>query len=267
MPPRGPVINACFARARTVDRRRDMTVSVPDFIGRAARALGLGDHDGAVGLYEQAVALDPAQADAWYNLGWLHRSARRFDAALDAYAQAIVAGVARPEEVHLNRAAILSDHLFRPEEAIDALRQALAVAPGFVPAWLNLGTIAEDRGDADAAREAYSAALRLDPGNGHAQARLATLDTLAGNAAAASAALEAALPLAPTADDRADMLFALGGAFDAQERYDDAWQAYAAGNRFARSVAHAAYDPKAQEALVDRLIAAFPASARAVAPR
>ena len=239
---------------------------LPTLIRTAEAQLRAGQAAAAAAGFAAVVAADPAQADAWFNLGWLHRNARRFDAALDAYAQAIAAGVARPEEAHLNRAAILSDHLFRADEAVAELRIALALDPAFVPAWISLGSVAEDLGREDEARAAYAAVLRLAPGNGRARARLAAFEVQAGRAGEAAGALKAALPLAASADDQADLLFALGTALDARGDYDDAWQAFEAGNWLARSVARVPDDPAAHRALVDRLIAAFPAPLTPLAP-
>lgn len=244
-----------------------MTADVAALIHAAEAQLQAGRSGEALASYRQALALGPAQPDAWFNLGWLLRSERRFPEALDAYARAIDAGVARPAEAHLNRAAILSDHLFQPDEASAELRTALALDARFVPAWISLGAIAEDLGRSEEARAAYRAALAIDPGLGRAHARLGVLDTLAGRARTAAAALKTALPLAATADDRADMLFALGEALDAQAAYEEAWQAYEAGNWFARSTATTRYDPRAHERLVDRLIAAFPRTIAALEPQ
>ena len=71
----------------------------------------------AINAYERLLALDPGLPDSWYNLGWLQRHARDFEGALSSYAQALARGVAAPEEVHLNRAVILSDHLARFDDA------------------------------------------------------------------------------------------------------------------------------------------------------
>lgn len=240
-----------------------MPSDLPTLIRTADAQLRAGYSAAALVAYGEVVAADPTQADAWFNLGWLHRNARRFDAALDAYAKAIGAGVAQPEEAHLNRAAILSDHLFRADDAVAELHTALVLDPEFVPAWLSLGQIEEDRGRAEAARAAYAAAVRLNPGNGRALGRLAGLDVQAGRAGEAVAALEAALPLAPTADDRADLLFGLGTALDAEGRYDQAWQAFEAANHFAVTASPARHDGAAEVTLTDRLIAALP---KALAP-
>ena len=234
-----------------------MTSDLSTLIRTAEAHLRAGRADAATAAFVAVVEAEPGHADAWFNLGWLHRSARAFDEALDAYARAIAAGVARPEEAHLNRAAILSDHLFSGDEAVAELATALVLNPAFVPAWLSLGQVEEDRGASEAARAAYATALRLAPGNGRARARLATFEIESGRATLAATALEAALPLASAADDRADILFGLGTALDADQRYDQAWQAFEAANWFAASVARVADDPTGHAALVDRLIAAF----------
>ena len=226
-----------------------------DLVRQADLLLGRGRLDDAARLYGEALAMEPAQPVAWFNLGWTLRALRRFDAALAAYGEALARGIDRPEDVRLNRATILSDHLFRPDEAIDELNRALASAPGNVAAWLALGLIHEDRGDAAPARSAYQRALRLAPGNGRATARLGAL-TIAGNDAAGAARdLAAALDGAAGPADRAEMLFTLGDAFDRLGRYGEAFPAYEAANVIARQFAQRRYDPAAQEALVDRLIA------------
>jgi hypothetical protein len=58
---------------------------------------------------------------------------------------------------------------------------------------------------------------------------------------------------------RADLGFSLGAALDRLSAYDEAFAAYAAANQASRAIAGARYDRAAQERLVDRLIAAFPA--------
>jgi tetratricopeptide (TPR) repeat protein len=225
---------------------------------RGAQALRAGQLTAAIAAYAALVELRPDLPNAWFNLGWAQRAARQFNEALDAYANAIAAGIARPEEAHVNRAAILADHLRQPEAAIAELHAALALNSRFVPAWLSLGTVFEDLGRPDDARHAYRSTLRSHPGNGRAHARLAAMDVTSGHAAAAVATLHDALPAAATLDDRAEILFGLGTAYDALARYDGAMQAFQAANHIARSLNVATYDPAAQERLVDRIIEAFP---------
>ncbi len=224
----------------------------------AARLRG-GDLPAAIAAFDEALALDPRQPDAWFNLAWAQRATRQFDAALASYAQAIAQGDPQPEQAHLNRATILSDHLFRPAAALVELEHALHANRGFLPAWLNLGNLHEDLGDRGAARRAYTEVLQRAPGDGRAHARLAAIDVADGAAGAAVARLRTVLPHAASVEDRADMLFALGNALDATGDAGDAFQAIEAANWIARSIAPTAYDPAAHTRLVDALISAYPA--------
>jgi tetratricopeptide (TPR) repeat protein len=155
---------------------------------------------------------------------------------------------------------ILSEHLNRIDDAQIELNKALAANPAYVPAQLNVGNLHEDQGHTEAARAAYSEALRIAPSNGRAHGRLAAIDVFENKAADAAARLRSALARpGVTPEDRAEMLFALGGALDALGQYDEAFRAYQEGNALRRTMAPAGYDPQAAEALIDAIIAAFPA--------
>ncbi|MEG3164964.1 sulfotransferase [Sphingomonas sp. PB2P19] len=228
----------------------------------AARALREQRVDDAIDAYRRVLAADPESTDSWYNLGYLLRCARSYEAALDAYGEALARGIGRPEEVHLNRAVILSEFLVRNGDAERELRAAVAGNPRFVTGWLNLGLLYEDRGDATAARDSYGRVLALDPAHPRALARLSAIDMFEGKARVVPARLAAVLgkPRLPAAD-AAEIGFALGGALDALGRYDDAFAAYARANQAAQAAAHPShrYDRAAQERLVDALIALPPA--------
>jgi tetratricopeptide (TPR) repeat protein len=229
-----------------------------DLALEADRLLGIGQLDDAIRLYERALAVDGRLPNAWYNLGWALRARRRFEAASHAYGEALRQGVRNPEDAHLNRAAIFSDHLHAHQSAVDELKKALRVAPAFVPALLNLGTLYEDLGNSDLARQAYKKALRYSRGNGRAIARLAMIDLSEGNHKAALIALEAALSTAASPTDGAEILFAKAAALDADAQYDAAFDTLIAANSLAQTGTRNRYDPLAQEELVTRLINAFP---------
>ena len=213
----------------------------------------------AIATYQRLLAIKPDLHGSWYNLGWLQKQARQFEEALESYQQALDRGVDDPEEVHLNRAVILSDHLGRPQEALGELEAALAINRDYVPALLNLGNLHEDRGDREAARQAYARAVELEPGNALALARLA------GVSDADQPLIERvrAAIASPQTDpvDKADLGFALGRLLDQAADYDAAFAAYTAANR-ASAASYGpqfrGYDRQAAERLVDRLIATFP---------
>lgn len=225
---------------------------------QAGRALANGQPAVAAELFQQVVVLEPNHADSWFNLGYARRHSRDYQGALAAYARAIELGIAGEEQALLNRAAILSEHLNRACEAENDLRRAVARAPGFIPAWVNLGLLHEDRGDRDGARDAYRAALREDASCARAQARLAALDP---DPVSAVWNLSNALGAGQRSpEDTAELEFALGNALDGLGRFEEAFAAVdRANSRMAAQRPLAArYDANEHERLVDALIASFP---------
>ena len=118
--------------------------------------------------------------DEWFNLGWKRQHEGRWQEALVAYEQALARGVEQPEEAHLNRAVIFAEALARSDDAAREVDAALDLNPRFVPAWVHLGSLHEQRGHRAAARHAYEQALALDPVQPLALARLAGLRPIAG---------------------------------------------------------------------------------------
>ena len=231
-------------------------------LSRAAALRRAGQIEEAIVAYEELLAREPALPNSWYNLGWLQRRARRYEQALASYAEALNLGIGEPEEVHLNRAVILSDFLARPDEAQAELQAALRLKPDYLPALLNLGNLHEDRGDRAAAETVYRKALEVDPRNALALSRVAGLvDGKSDASAQLAQQLSNQLPVAGSAGERADLGFALGRLLDARGDYEQAFAAYAAANRASRESfgpRFKGYDRAAHERFVDRLIATFP---------
>jgi tetratricopeptide (TPR) repeat protein len=219
-----------------------------------------GRVDEAIAAYQRLLAVKPDLGDSWYNLAWLQRQSRAFDDALTSYQRALDLDVVEPEEVHLNRAVIYSDHLHRPDEAMAELEAALEKNPNYVPALLNLGNLQEDLGERGEAQAAYARALEIEPANSLVLARLAGVShspepdpTLAARLMSAIERPEA------SAAEQADLGFALGALLDASGQYDAAFDAYRAANAASRDAAGTAgrYVRSAQEDFVNRSIAAF----------
>ncbi|PWG03702.1 tetratricopeptide repeat-containing sulfotransferase family protein [Sphingosinicella humi] len=242
-----------------------MTAETPETLLRRATDLQrAGRVQDAIAAYEQLLALRPDIPAGWYNLGYLQRWAGRFEESLVSYQRALDHGVSQPEEVHLNRGVILADHLARSDAAEAELKAALALNPRYVPAWLNLGNLHEDRGLRVEAREAYEQVLALEPDHALALTRLAGLTRAAGPDDPMIDRLRQAIARpGVSAVDRADLGFALGQALDAAGAYDEAFAAYGDANAASRASAGAPvrYDAAAVESLIDRLIEAFPAPA------
>ncbi len=233
----------------------------------ASRLRAAGRADEAAQAYRQLLAVRPDLPDSWFNLALMERQSGRFEAALNAYDEALKRGVSGPEEAWLNRGVIHADDLGRPDLAQADLEAALAAAPDWLPALLNLGNLYEDMGRREAAAEAYARALAVTPGHPVALARSAGLARLSGPDDPVIGALRAAVgrPGQP-AGDRAELGFALGRALDQVGSYDEAFAAYAAANANSRAAdpAGARYDRAGHERFIDSLIAAFPEPAAPV---
>ena len=228
--------------------------------------MGAGALVEAIEAHRQLLALRPDLADSWFNLAYLERAAHQFREALSSYQKALDLGISRPEEVHVNRAVILSEYLEEPDLAEAELKAALNANSSFMIAWLNLGNLFEDRGDSAGAIETYRRALEVEPGNARALARLAGITQVGSPDDAVIGELEKARA-APglSFEDQAELGFALGHALDAAGRFDEAFAAFATANEASRASAPPGltYDRAAHEGLIDRIIAAFPEPASA----
>lgn len=230
-------------------------------LARAAEQERAGDWAAAAGTLQEALGRWPGLADTWYNLARMQRRCGEPEAALASYARALELGLDGPEEVHLNRGVIYADDLQRAEFAQIELQRALALNPNYLPAWLNLANLHEDRGEREAARLAYERALALQPDHPEALARLANASIIERADDPLISRLRTALAATGTQwAPRAELGFALGRALDAVGEYADAWRAYRTANSASRMTALAAgerYDRAAYSRHIDALIAAF----------
>lgn len=241
-----------------------MSPEVQALLGRASQLFRAGRHAEALPAYQRLLAREPRLPDSWFNLAMLQRGARQPLDALASYQRALDLGIRGPEEVHLQRGVIYSDDLGDSDAARAELDAALRIAPGYRPALLNLGNLQEDLGAFDAARESYSRVLSLHPDDPLALSRLAGLAPIGQPDDPLLQQIRVLLSRpALSLLDRADLGFALGVALDRIGAYDAAFAAYGDANCASRAMAAAGgvrYDRQAQEDLVDRLIAAFPAA-------
>lgn len=242
-------------------------------MAQAADLSRAGRHDEADAVLAAVLAADPTDADAWYQAGWTRKQAGRFQPALDAYARAIELGVAHPEEAHLDRYVILTDHLRRDACAERELDAALRIAPDYLPALLNLGNLREEQGRREDALAVYdrARAVAVPAGHPHADLRHEALarsvqlrppaspdDPIFGQIEAATRTVGDRQP-----EIRANLLFAAGKAQLRLGQDAAAFEAFARANRHLLRTHGRLYRRADSERLFDAIIAAFP---RADAP-
>jgi len=228
-----------------------------ELMGKAAQLRRQNQVAEAIAAYREILARWPKLADAWYNLAILQRQTFQFDDALACYQKALRLGVARPEEVHLNRGVIFSDFLRDHESAAAELQQALTLKPAYTPALLNLANLYEDFGKRAEASSLYARILTLEPQAFEALARFANLQPAGSVDDSLVKRLREALITATSMSVRASLGFALGRLLDAAGDYRDAFLAYTAANQASRASAGAhmvPYDRARQQAFIDRLI-------------
>lgn len=227
----------------------------------------------AIALFEQGLSADPAAAEAHYEFGYALKAEGRYEDALAAFRQAVAQGVTRAHEVHLNAAVLLADHLLRDDEAQQELEAALALVPDYLPAQLNLGNLHEQRGRREEALAIYAQVLRdadqpgADPSSIRwvAQARSAIMRPPTTPDDPILTQLHTALARAGNDHSvRANLYFALGQSHDRLGAHDQAFDAFAKGNRSLLRLAGRRYDPAHASRLSNALIEAFPHRAAAV---
>lgn len=144
---------------------------------------------GAAEAFATAARLMPTFAAAWSNLGAALGELDRPQDALDALQQALRHDP-RGHPVLNNIGAVHRD-AGRLDEAEAAFREVIALAPAFVFGYYNLAHTLFLKGDFAAAREAYEEGLARDPQKNARQAcRLAVARAAAGDADGAIALIE-----------------------------------------------------------------------------
>lgn len=196
-----------FHHARTLDE------SDPMALNGIAGVMGMmGEPQGALKILEASVALAPEMVTTQYLFGWTYEALRDYRAARLAYQKTVL------------------------------------LAPGHAQAHAGLATVSVRLQDYPAARAAAAKALALAPGEATATVALAMADLgegLPSQAEARARSLTLSSAMTPLA--KAIAFGVLGDALDAQDRTDEAFDAYAGENALLREM-HQAKRPRAREA-------------------
>lgn len=213
----------------------------------------LGRSPEAAQNYRLAVEKDPAYAAGWMNLAEALRVQGELDAARAAAEQALER--APGDAAILNTlGAVLSD-LGELDQGLACFQRATQAAPRFALAWCNYGTILQRKGRIDEAVSAYRRALELDPTDTKALRYLSrNIKFRPGDSELRNMEHLLQQPRV-SKDDRIDLHFALGKAYDDAGDYAKAFDHIAAANRLQRQ--HVRYSASANTAQVDRLIKTF----------
>lgn len=221
---------------------------------QAQAHLVMNDPQAAIEAATAALARDPRQprmlrlrATAWNTLGDENATLADYQAAIKVNANDADA---------LQNASLLLARLMRQDEATEAARKAVAVAPQNVEARRRLASQLISNGESGAAREQCLALLELDPKDTQVLEMLARISSREQNADLLPIAQKALKAAAPRSLDRANVSFALARIADQAGDKD----AFAAHNDEANAcmAAQTPYDYEESERQFTRIIAAFP---------
>ena len=121
-----------------------------------------GDYDAAIERYERALALDPGNPEALYEIAYSLYAQKKLPEALESAKKSIErSSRLRPAAYVL--IGNIQDDLKHPDHAIEAYRAGLAIAPGFPLLHFNLGLTYLRRNDLAQARQNFQAELDRDP--------------------------------------------------------------------------------------------------------
>jgi tetratricopeptide (TPR) repeat protein len=118
------------------------------------------DWDGAEAAYRRALAADDRFPGAHYSLGLVLFKKRAYESALEELDRELSLQPRYAPALYY-RAVIELDR-GRPQDAIPALQQAVAAAPGMMEAWRDLGRALVESGDGAGATGALERAVSLD---------------------------------------------------------------------------------------------------------
>ncbi len=147
----------------------------------------------AIPLVRQALASDESAAQTWLLLGMAELAAAHPEAAQDACARALALQPDNPAA--LNLAARLAQQRGDAAAAREFLEHALLLRPDFGDAQHNMGITLANLGETEAALRHYARALALAPGKAQIHCNRGLLLLQAGRIAEANDAFDAALAL------------------------------------------------------------------------
>ncbi|KIC37164.1 tetratricopeptide repeat-containing sulfotransferase family protein [Leisingera sp. ANG-M7] len=221
---------------------------------QAQAHLVMNNAEAAIGTATAALARDPRQprmlrlrATAWNTLGDEKATLADYQAAIKV----------NPNDADaLQSASLLLARLMRQDEATEAARKAVAVAPQNVEARRRLASQLISNGESGAAREQCLALMELDPKDTQVLEMLARISSREQNADLLPIAQKALKAAAPRSLDRANVSFALARIADQEGDKD----AFAAHNDEANAcmAAQTPYDYEESERQFTRIMAAFP---------
>jgi len=182
-----------------------------------------GRTDEGIQSIRRAIARDPRAAEFHLNLANIQAERGQPGLAADSLRKAIELEPRGAVDARIRLARFLNAELNRPSEAVQVLRQALAIQPANVEALNDLAVALHRAGDRAAAVEYYNQAIALTPNDVDLLCNYATTLTELGHYDRALEFFQCALELQPRHEKS---WYNLGLAHVSQERFEEAIAAF-----------------------------------------
>ena len=215
--------SAQVSSSKTVRHHRvaEQDPSQPPELTQAEAAIERKDYPSAESLLKKVVVGQPANYQAWFDLGFVYNALGRNDDSIAAYRQSVTA---KPDVFESNLNLGLSLAKNKQPGAEEFLRAATKLKPqshpeeGHARAWLGLGHALE-QSDPDAAVEAYRQASALQPKDPEPRLSAGLLLERSNKFADAEEMYKQALAVDPSSEDA---LVGLANVYMRGKRYPEA---------------------------------------------
>ncbi|HXT24176.1 MAG TPA: FG-GAP-like repeat-containing protein [Candidatus Eisenbacteria bacterium] len=184
--------------------------------------------DQAAESFKQVVAVQPENAEAYYNLGTLYLRKNDLQQAGEYLQQTVKLRSEYPEA--WNNLGMIAGQQSRFDDAIRSFQRSLDQRPDYVTALLNLGNVYRRQGNMAESSRLLKRALELEPENSEANYSLGMLYARQNDLTQATASLRKSVALRP---DYPDAINNLGVLYVRQGKNTEAEQQFAACIRIA----------------------------------
>ncbi|MGO9270943.1 MAG: FG-GAP-like repeat-containing protein [Terriglobia bacterium] len=151
--------------------------------------------DQAAASFREAIRVNPALADAYYNLGTIYMSRQMPAEAREVLLRAVEI---KPDYADaLNNLGLLAAEQKHADEAETYFQKAVEASPQYAIAWQNLGNLYREQHRWKESQQALERALKIDPDDAAVSYSLGLLFALQGDSARAGEYLERAVKLRP----------------------------------------------------------------------
>ncbi|MCG8687381.1 MAG: tetratricopeptide repeat protein, partial [Desulfobacterales bacterium] len=187
----------------------------------------------AAQIFDQAIAVAPNYAPAYYNRGNILKELELPKKALESYDRAIEL---KPDfiDAYTNRGVLLNE-MGQSEKAVESYDRAVLLTPHSAVAYYNRGTALADSGLVDKAAADYKKAISLDPRLAKAHYNLSAMKRYRTGDSQIGLMEQIVSNQNVSTPDRMRIGFALGKAYEDIGEYDKSFYYYNLGNRLRKS--------------------------------